>query len=237
MRSARPYVTAHVHNDLGSVTFNSYGTEFVGDPGPYRYDNSAIRDYMVSRSGHSVVRVTELKAKKQPAKKASLSAKQTRTGSEYNQTCITDKTYVAARINRCVVYDAGIDALVVTDTIKSRKRVRIDQRWQVPPGVTVAAEASGATLTSPNAAARMLLAGGGAVRTYRPTSKRQDGWFTKGYGELVKGTVLQRRVTLPKKSTVTLTAVLAAGTTAPSVSLDGNVVTVGRETTSSFTLP
>jgi hypothetical protein len=136
-----------------------------------------------------------------------------------------------------VVYDAGIDAMVVIDTIKARKRVRIDQRWQIPPGVTVAAGTSGATMTSSTAAARMLFTGGGTVRTYRPSSKRPDGWFTKGYGELVKGTVLQRRVALPKGSTTTLRAVLAAGTSAPSVALQDNVVTVGRATTSSFTLP
>lgn len=240
VRNKRPYVTAHVHNDLGAVTFNSYGTEFVGDPGPYRYDNSAIRDYMVSRSGHSAIRITELKPKKKPKKSAAAVARLEqgrRDLAPYNRTCLTDKTYLAARITRCVYYDAGIDALVVVDRVKALKRVRADQRFQVPPGVSVAPDSGGATLQSPTAAARVLFSGGGSVRALRPTSKRPDGWFTKGYGELVKGTTLQRSATIPKGQTRSWVAVIAASTEAPQVAFDGRTVSVTRKDTVSFTLP
>jgi len=237
VRSKRPYVTAHVHNDLGSVTFNSYGSEWVGDPGPYRYDNSAIRDYMVSRSGHSVIRITELKSKKKASSAVRLPKKRAARQTPYDQTCLTDKTYIAARIKRCVYYDPGTDALVVVDTLTARKRIRADQRWQVPPGVTVNADAGGATLTSATASARMAFTGGGNVRTVRPTAKRPDGWFTDGYGVLVKGTTLQRGAKIPKGQTRTWVSVLAAGVEAPAVSLDGNVVSVTRGSEATFTLP
>lgn len=246
VRVSRPYVTAHVHSDLGSVTFNSYGTEFVGDPGPYRYNSSAIRDYMVSRSGHSVIRVTEKKPKKKKKKKSSAlafssvprsSAVLRTTEDPYNRTCLKDGTYSAARIKRCVYYDTSIDGLVVVDTIKARKRIRADQRWQVPHGVSVSRRSNGATMTSPNAAATMLFTGGGTVRKLRPTSKRQDGWFTNGYGELVKGTTLQRGATIAKGKKRTWISVLAAGESAPSVSLSDGVVSVTREQTATFPLP
>lgn len=235
VRSARPYVTAHVHNDLGSVTYNSYGAEFIGDPGPYRYDNSAIRDYMVSRSGHSAIRITTLKPKK-PKKPASASqaarsaiAARKRSAPEgTDQTCVVDRTYVAARISRCVYYDTGIDALVVVDSVKARKRIRADQRWQVAPGVAVSADATGATLTGKTAAARMVFSGGGSVRTYRPTTTRPDGWFSVGYGELAKGTVLQRGEVLPKGATREWVSVLAAGEKAPDVRLAEDTATVTR---------
>ncbi|MEI2641252.1 MAG: heparinase II/III family protein [Candidatus Nanopelagicales bacterium] len=232
VRSARPFVTAHVHNDLGSVTFNSYGAEFVGDPGPYRYDNSAIRDYMVSRSGHSVIRVTTLKPKKQSKKSsAALSRKRSAALEPYDRTCLTDRTYIAARISRCVYYDSGIDGLVVVDSVKARKRIKIDQRWQVPSGVTVAASGTGATLTTKTAAARMLFSGGGKVSTER-------GWFTQGYGEVVKGTVLQRSRKMAKGTSRTWVSVLAAGDQAPEVSLtDGTVAVARKGSTSTFTIP
>ncbi len=252
VRVSRPYVTAHVHSDLGSVTFNSYGTEFVGDPGPYRYNSSAIRDYMVSRSGHSVIRVTEKKPKKKGKKKKSsalgLPAVAPFAASDsssvlaanedpYNRTCMKDRTYTAARITRCVYYDTAIDGLVVVDKVKALKRIRADQRWQVPNGVGVSTRSNGATLTSPDAAATMLFTGGGAVRKYRPSSKRQDGWFTNGYGELVKGTTLQRGATIAKGKKRTWISVLAAGETAPSVSLTDGVVSVTRKQTDTFPLP
>jgi hypothetical protein len=239
VRSARPYVTAHVHSDLGSVTFNSYGSEFVGDPGPYRYDNSAIRDYMVSRSGHSVIRVTQLKSKKKGGAAARLSAPKRKATVEdpSSQTCLSDRTYIAATLRRCVYYDSGIDGLVVVDSVKAKKRIRAEQRWQVPNGVTVSASRDGALLTTPDAQARMLFTGGGTVRTYRPTSKRADGWFTNAYGELVRGTVLQRGAVIPKGQRRTWVSVLAAGESAPQVSLRDNVVSVGRESTTTFPLP
>jgi hypothetical protein len=233
------------------VTFNSYGTEFVGDPGPYRYNSSAIRDYMVSRSGHSLIRVVEKKPKKPRKKKSKSSALGLTTvapraaGSSvltadedpFNQTCLKDRGYTAARITRCVYYDSAIDGLVVVDTIKALKRIRADQRWQVPNGVTVSTRSNGATLTSPEAAATMLFTGGGTVRKYRPTSKRQDGWFTNGYGELVKGTTLQRGATIAKGKKRTWISVLAAGKSAPSVSLTDGLVTVTRDQTRTFPLP
>ena len=251
VRVSRPYVTAHVHSDLGSVTFNSYGSEFVGDPGPYRYDSSAIRDYMVSRSGHSVIRVTEKKPKNKPKPKASAlglralsapavaedSAVLSATEDPYNRTCLKDGSYTAARIKRCVYYDTAIDALVVVDRVKAVKRIRADQRWQVPNGVTVETDSNGAVMTTPTAKARMLFTGGGTVRTYRPGGKRQDGWFTNDYGEVVKGTTLQRGAVIPKGKTRTWVAVLAAGQTAPQVSLTDGVVSVTREKTQTFPLP
>ncbi len=252
VRVSRPYVTAHVHSDLGSVTFNSFGTEFVGDPGPYRYDSSAIRDYMVSRSGHSVIRVKE-KPKKKPKKKAATGAlglplvvsQAASAGSSvlaasenpYNRTCLKDRTYLSARITRCVYYDTAIDSLVVVDTIKARKRIRADQRWQVPNGVQVTASSEGAVLVSPTAQARMLFQGGGTVRTFRPSGSRPDGWFTNGYGELVKGTTLQRGGIIGKGKKRTWISVLAAGETAPGISLTDGLVTVTRDQATTFPLP
>jgi hypothetical protein len=252
VRVARPYVTAHVHSDLGSVTYNSYGSELLGDPGPYRYDNSAIRDYVVSRSGHSVVRIIEKPKKKKPKKQKKRKARASSvsrlaaarsssvlrtTSAGIDRTCLRDRTYLAAAIKRCVYYDAGIDALVVVDSIKAKKRIRADQRWQIPDGVKVNRKKRGATLVSPTARARIRLTGGGTVRKYRPTAKRQDGWFTRGYGEVARGTVLQRGELLRKGQTRTWIGVIAAGNSTPKVSVRDSTVSVTRNGTATMPLP
>jgi hypothetical protein len=251
VRVSRPYVTAHVHSDLGSVTFNSYGAEFIGDPGPYRYDSSAIRDYMVSRSGHSVIRVIEKPRKKsKKSKKSSLglasapmaasasSSVLSTTSDPYNRTCLRDRTYTAAVIKRCVYYDTAIDGLVVVDKVRAKKRIRVDQRWQIPNGVKVTRKARGATMTAGIAKARVKFTGGGKVRKYRPRGKRPDGWFTNGYGELVKGTVLQRGRLLAKGKKRTWVTVVAAGTSTPAIAVKDSVVAVTRGgTATTFPLP
>lgn len=251
VRAARPFVTAHVHSDLGSVTFHSQGQEWIGDPGPYRYDGSALRNYVVSRSGHSLMRITE-KPRPKPAKKtrksarasvASVRATLRRSGLDIAKagspdiTCTKDSTYVAARIYRCVYFDAGAEALVVEDRIRARKRLRADQRWQIPPGVTARASNQSATLIGKASSATMLFDGGGKVRTLRPTSSRPDGWFTQAYGELAKGSVVQRSALLPKGAERTWITVIAAGEEPPNLSLDERRVQVERDTTRQLILP
>jgi hypothetical protein len=75
------------------------------------------------------------------------------------------------------------------------------------------------------------------VRTLRPTKKRPDGWFTNAYGELAKGTTLQRGQAMPKGTRLSWVSVVAAGSSAPQVNLEGNQVTVTREKPATFTIP
>jgi hypothetical protein len=253
VRIARPYTTAHVHSDLGSVTFHSHGQEFLGDPGPYRYDNSRTRDYIVGRSAHSVIRVAALKPGRNPTKTrargtlglrataAAVGANgskvlTTRTG-PYDRSCLRDRTYSSATITRCVLYDPLTDALIVTDRVRAQGRIRAEQRWQVPPGVTVTVSGGGARLEAAGAAATMRFAGGGTLRTFRPGARGPDGWFTRGYGQLDRGTVIQRRAVFAKGTRRTWTTVVAAGAGAPAVSTSSGVVTVTRDSPTQFTIP
>lgn len=254
VRTSRgPSPTVHTHNDRGTVTFHSHGTEWIGDPGPYRYENSGLRSYLVGRSAHSLVRITE-----RPKKKSKRKARRRATALPAvalptvpspsrvlsaeplpsQKTCLSDGTYPAATITRCVYYDAGVDALVIVDQIAAHARVRADQRWQISPGVGVETRRRGALLNSASARARVAFRGGGSVRTLRPGSGRHDGWFTWGYGELVKGAVLQRGALLGKGGTRTWTTVIAAGQQTPSVRWSADTVTVSRHgVAASFTLP
>ena len=56
--STRPN-TAHTHDDGGSMTLWSRGVQWIGDPGPYRYENgSSLRWFMKSRAAHSGITVS-----------------------------------------------------------------------------------------------------------------------------------------------------------------------------------
>ncbi len=58
--SSRPN-TPHAHDDGTAMTLFSRGVEWVGDPGPYRYDNgSSLRWFMKSRTAHSAVTVSNV---------------------------------------------------------------------------------------------------------------------------------------------------------------------------------
>ena len=48
-----PAPTAHTHDDIGSVTIMAKGVRWIGDPGPWRYDGSALRGAVVARQAHS----------------------------------------------------------------------------------------------------------------------------------------------------------------------------------------
>ena len=59
--SSRPN-TAHTHDDGGALTFYSRGVEWIGDPGPYRYENgSSLRWFMKSRAAHSSFTVSNVR--------------------------------------------------------------------------------------------------------------------------------------------------------------------------------
>ena len=129
------------------MTFDSYGSEFVGDPGPTATTAPQSATTWSAGPAASVIRVAE-----KPKKKSTKSARRLRSGSPpsasrqagrqvlattsdpYNRTCLRDRTYVAAVIKRCVYYDTAVDALVVVDSIWPRSWICADQRWQIPNG-------------------------------------------------------------------------------------------------------
>lgn len=61
-----PAPTAHTHSDIGSITVNAKGVEWIGDPGPWRYDRSPLRSAIVQRAAHSAVTVKPLPPRPAP---------------------------------------------------------------------------------------------------------------------------------------------------------------------------
>lgn len=62
LRTGRgPTPTAHTHSDIGSLTVNARGIQWIGDPGPWRYDRSPLRRAIVLRAAHSTLTVEPLR--------------------------------------------------------------------------------------------------------------------------------------------------------------------------------
>lgn len=217
--STRPS-TAHTHDDGGSVSIWSRGVQWVGDPGPYRYENgSSLRWYMKSRPAHSSMTVSNVSRTTNGGVRKLASRSDWRLGGN-DLTCVDDRTYGPVALKRCVLYVRSVDAVIVVDyvdaqpvrgTPKQRQAapVRVvTQRWQLPPGVGSDQWVPGVvgpdgvpvgslSLAAADKTMDIGYAGNGVWNITSAKSKSSVGWFTGKWGEKLPGAVLSREVRLP----------------------------------------
>jgi hypothetical protein len=203
--------TPHAHDDGLGVTLYSRGVEWIGDPGPYRYENSSpLRWFVKSRNAHSSVTVSNAGRTKSRGVRQTLAQSDWATGGN-DTTCLRDGTWGSVTVTRCTQYIRSVDAIVVTDSISAdrlkgkRKPVRVvTQRWQLPPGLSASNTSDVLTLASGDKALDIVKSGEGGwtARTARKGSS--IGWFTGGWGEKLPGAVLSRAVKLPKAASSTV---------------------------------
>lgn len=244
--SSRPD-TAHTHDDGAGMTLYSRGVEWIGDPGPYRYENgSSLRYFMKSRTAHSSFTVSNVSRTKSGNVRKSFSNSDWREGGNDN-TCLTDRTWGTVSMTRCTTYVRSVDAMIVADyvdakripgkrkVIKRKPAREVSQRWQLPPGIgALSYENDVMTLASGDARLDVYKAGQGNwdIRTARSGSN--IGWFTGEWGQKLPGAVLSRQVKLaPKKNAEALVTVFVPrvdGEAVP-VTIDANGVTVTRNGT------
>jgi hypothetical protein len=244
--SARPN-TAHSHDDGAGLTFFSRGVEWIGDPGPYRYDNgSSLRWFMKSRIAHSSFSVSNVsRTRSSGVRKVTASSDWTTGGND--TTCLLDRTYGSVQVTRCALYVRSIDAMIVADYVNAarlhgkKKQLRryptrmLTQRWQLPPGVGAVGYAND-ILTLGVGDKRLDVyksgPGGWDVKTARNGSS--VGWFTGKWGEKLPGAVLSRTVgmkpTADRQVLVTVLVPRVDGEAVP-VTIDANGVTVTRNGT------
>ncbi len=241
--STRPN-TAHTHDDGGGLTFYSRGVEWIGDPGPYRYENgSSLRWFMKSRPAHSSFTVTNVsRTKSSGVRKVTSTSDWTLGGNDY--TCLSDRTWGSVDVMRCTTYVRSMDALIVADYVsakrlpgKKKKLKRyatrtMTQRWQITPGVGAEKyENDILTLAAGDKRLDVYKSGPGGwdIRTARNGSS--IGWFTGAWGQKLPGAVLSRQVGLkPTADAQVLVTVLVPRTDVESVPvvIDANGVTVTR---------
>lgn len=245
--STRPN-TPHVHDDGAAMTLYSRGVEWIGDPGPYRYENgSSLRWFMKSRPAHSSFTVSNVKrSTSSGVRKLTTTSDWTVGGND--TTCVVDRTWGSVNVTRCSLYVRSIDAMIVADYVDAsrlpgkKKQLKkygtrtLTQRWQIPPGVG-ALEYVNDVMTLGVGESRLDVyksgAGGWDIRTAKNGSS--VGWFTGAWGEKKPGAVLSRQVglrpTADAQALVTVFVPRVNGEVVPVV-IDANGVTVTRNGTS-----
>lgn len=237
--STRP-PTAHTHDDGAGLTLYSRGVEWIGDPGPYRYENgSSLRWFMKSRTAHSSFTVSGVARTSSKGVRKVTSTSDWATGGN-DTTCLVDRTYRSVAVIRCTSYVRSMDAFIVADYVDARKVKRsasprlLTERWQVPPGIGAQNVNDVFTLASGDKRLDIVKAGAGgwSVRTARPGSS--VGWFTGDWGVRVPGAVLSRAVPIKRKGgQQVLVTVMVPRTDVEVVPvvIDANGVTITRNGT------
>ena len=232
--STRP-ATAHTHDDGGAVTLWSRGVQWISDPGPYRYDNSAaLRWFVKSRPAHSTFTVTNAPRNRWAGTRLTEGRSDVAKGGN-DLTCVRDETYRTAPVRRCVLYVRSIDALIVVDEVQAQRgaaRRVFTQRWQLQPGMSGTVDAAG-MLTLANGSGRLDVhkygAGNWAVDIARKGSS--VGWQTGKWGQRLPSAVLKRSANLLRGgSTQRLVTVFVPRTEGESVpvTVTSSEVTVTR---------
>lgn len=208
-----PTPTAHTHNDIGSVTYFTGGSELIGDPGPWRYDGSSLRSFIVSRAAHSAMSVRPLMPKglskkkrkrwSPPASRPSSQLLGARTSAAGDRTCVADTTYPTVRMTRCVSFDRASGRLQVNDTAHALERSELVQRWVVPDGVGVSLDGLRARLSGVEAEADLTMGGTPVAGVTRATAA-----FTRDYGEVGTGAAIARKAVLSKSDVLEWTTTI-----------------------------
>jgi hypothetical protein len=192
--------TAHRHLDTTGVTFYSNGVSWIGDPGPYRYDTSALRSFITRRAAHSALIATEPKTA--GARGVLLPG---RPSAAADKSCVRDLSYEQTGrigLTRCVYYLRTIDVLVVQDLVSAPKNATtVTQQWVLSPAVKSAEPTepeggltlTGVTATGKLRTARLLTDGPATVSAAGPLL----GQFGTIYAERRPGSVIQQPIAVP----------------------------------------
>lgn len=211
--STKAPATAHRHLDTTAVTFFSNGVSWIGDPGPYRYDTSALRRFITKREAHSALIAAASMTTTAPG--VLLPATSSKAA---DKTCVRDLAYektAGIGLTRCVYYLRTIDALVIQDVVTSTKSVaNVTQQWVLSPQVGSVQEQpeggyllTGTTASGKSRTARMLTSGTASVAAAGPVL----GQFGTIYGEQHPGTVMSLPITISVGQIQETLTLVAAG--------------------------
>lgn len=200
--STRP-PTAHTHDDGAALTLYSRGVSWIGDPGPFRYENgSSLRHFMRSRAAHSSFTVSGVpRTKSRKVVRVNTRSDAQQGGNDLS--CLRDNTWASVDVTRCVTYARNIDAVVVVDYVDAKRakntKRSLTQRWQLPPGIGVEANGEMLSLVSGDQRVDVAKSGAGAWNIVSARNGSNVGWFTGNWGEKVPGAVLSRSAPIKKK--------------------------------------
>ena len=234
--STRPG-TAHTHDDGTGLTFYSKGVSWIGDPGPFRYENSdPLRAYLKTRAAHSALTVGKTTRSKWSGVQRLSAQSDWATGGN-DTTCLQDNTWKTVTLVRCTQYVRSVDAMIVTDYVnaarggKKAKGRFTWQRWQIPSGVDTGYEGSTLVLSKGDKKLDVVKSGTDVWVVDHAQAGKKQGWFTGTWGTKLPGQVVNRQVPIPKQGVrqalVTVFVPRNSGESVP-VTISATGVTISR---------
>jgi hypothetical protein len=170
----------HAHDDSGSLTLYSHGSELLYDTGQWRYIYGKTRQFIVSRAAHNVVLVNGVgRTNPRPALT-------TTQAPDLDLSTVVDRGYPGVTLTRTVAYDRADDVILVWDRLSSAKAVTASQQWGLGKDRKVELAQDTAHSTGPGANVSMFFTSGGAPLDVRRGAKSPSmrGWNSEAYGDL-----------------------------------------------------
>lgn len=161
---AGPKGGAHGHLDLLSFELTGFGRPLISDPGPYKYDTSPDRAYVVSTRAHNTLNADGRNiASLEGAGNADILVSQWRTGDDFAQVTTTHRGYKdmagSPLLTRSLWYDLNGTILIV-DWAEGTARHDYQQSFNLQ----TEGNADNVVVDPANLAARTRYADGGNVR-------------------------------------------------------------------------
>ena len=161
---AGPRGGSHGHYDLLGFELSGFGRPLISDPGPYKYDTSADRKYVVSTRAHNTINVDGANhAALEGSGNPDIVVSQWRTGADFAQVTAAHRGYRSLSGNptvaRSIWYDLAGTILVV-DWGQSSVRHNFQQSFNL----ATEGSASNVAFDLPSLAARTKHPSGGNVR-------------------------------------------------------------------------
>lgn len=178
---AGPKGGPHGHFDLLNFELSGYGRPLISDPGAYKYDTSANRNYVISTQAHNTINVDGRNhAALEKFDEDDVLVSQFRTGANFSQITATHNAYEdlagSPTLTRSVWFDRD-DVMIVVDWAQASAR----HDYQVSFNLQTEGDVNNVTVDAANRTARTRYATGGNVRV---TSIRGDDAETAVKGPL-----------------------------------------------------
>lgn len=205
----------HGHPDGGSITFSSFGTNWVVDPGKLQYQANPQREWLVSREPHNLVHIQG----KTPNPSACVSLSQHRSEEDYDEYLFNDDSFHDVELTRRVIYSHQGEYLVVIDTVAAPQPVTATLRWQMGPNLNVTQESNTQLHVRDDSRGSFLTLAftgtKGDTNVFHGADRADGGWVATGWKE----TAPAHTVTTTKagKSFRFITVLCAAKNTQPSI--------------------
>jgi hypothetical protein len=212
----------HAHDDSGSLTLYSHGSELLFDTGQWEYLYGTTRQFIVSRAAHNVVLVNGVR-RSDPRP-----ALTTAQAPDLDMSTVVDTGYEGVTLTRTVAYDRADDVVLVWDRLAAPKDVTGSQQWGLGRDRTVDLQQDTAHTTGPGANVSLFFTAGGAPLDVKSGAKSpMRGWNSEAYGEIAPAPSLRATQRGSQLSWLTVIAPRADGVPGSAYSATSSVSTTG----------